>query len=186
MWVARDRLIYTYPGEPWGFDNGAYRDWQAGVPFNAAAFEKALGRAVEQTEPPLLAVLPDIPDGGLESFRLSESWIDRLPDRFPWYLAVQDRTEPADAAPFLGRIDGIFLGGTNTYKATAGEWCEWAHGHGLPFHYGRSGTWAKIAHAFHVGADSIDSTTPSWEEPRWREFLATMANGPRQKDLFWV
>lgn len=181
MWIARGRNIYTYPGEPWGLDNGAFRDWKDGVPFDGDQFARVIEKA-EKHPPPYLAVLPDIPGGGLASYELSMSWLDRVP-AFPWHLAVQDGMEPADVDPSL--FSGLFLGGTNAYKATAAMWCDFAHASGLRFHYGRCGTQAKIAHAIDIGADSIDSAVAMWTKPRWRVFRDSLTIGPSQSDMFY-
>jgi hypothetical protein len=179
MWVARNRNIYTYPGEFWGLDNGAFADRGE---FDSDAFQKVLDKAVNHHTPPNLAVLPDIVAGGHRSLELSLSWLDRVPD-FPWYLAVQDGIEPDDVDPSL--FAGIFLGGSNAYKATAGTWCEWAHSHGFPCHYGRAGTQEKVRHALNVSADSLDSAFPMWTRARWHLFTQWIARGPCQTDLFW-
>ena len=110
------------------------------------------------------------------------SWLDRVP-AFPWHLAVQDGMEPADVDPSL--FSGLFLGGTNAYKATAAMWCDFAHASGLRFHYGRCGTQAKIAHAIDIGADSIDSAVAMWTKPRWRVFRDSLTIGPSQSDMFY-
>ena len=184
MWIARTRNIYTYPGEPWGLDNGAYGDWIRGDSFRADAFRRVVEKAEAVSEPPYLAVLPDIVGGGHKSLALSESWLHQVP-RFPWYLAVQDGMTPGDAEHLAGDVAGIFLGGTNPFKAQARMWREWAHCHGLRFHYGRAGTLNKAAHAIRVGADSLDSAFPLWTKERMALFVEQITGGPIQRDLFW-
>lgn len=182
MFVARTCAVSLYPGELWGFDNGAYRDWVRGEPFNEAAYLKSLKKA-ERAGVPELAVLPDIVAAGHRSLEFSYSWLDRLPRHFPWYLAVQDGVDPGDID--CDPLAGIFLGGTNQFKATAGEWRRFAHRNGLKFHYGRCGTRNKLAHARHVGADSIDSALPLFCPRRFQQFKIEVQNGPQQGDLFW-
>lgn len=184
MWVARDRFIYTYPGEPWGFDNGAFRDWSAGLEFDEVAYQRALERAVEQPNPALLAVLPDIVAGGMKSLDFSLRWLGDLGPVLPWYLAVQDGMTPEMLPALPDSIVGIFLGGTSEFKGTAEAWCGYAHAHGLRFHYGRAGTMAKVAHALRVGADSLDSAFPMWTSLRWMEFEEAIQFGPPQHELF--
>lgn len=186
MWIARDRNIYTYPGEPWGLDNGAYKDWVHGRSFDESAWLRVVDKAEAVPEKPYLAVLPDIVGGGVESLDFSLSWVDRLPD-FPWYLALQDGMDPDDVLPVWleKRIKGLFLGGTNAFKAEAGFWSEFAHLYGWKFHYGRVGTLNKVAHAMEVEADSIDSAGPMWERTKMRAFVEQVTQGPIQKDLFW-
>lgn len=184
MWIARDRNIYTYPGEPWGFDNGAFRDWVAGEEFDADAYRACLAKALANPEPPVLAVIPDVPGDGPATLAMAERWWPELPKHFPWFLAVQDGMEPADLEPWAGRLAGVFLGGTNAYKARAGDWAAWCRTKGLRFHYGRAGTMEKVAHAMEVGANSLDSALPMWTAERWREFVGAITNGPPQSDLF--
>jgi hypothetical protein len=186
MWIARDRHIYTYPGEPWGFDNGAFRDWQAGVPFDGDVFLKALERAERQPEPPYLAVIPDAPGRAAETLGMASEWLPFLPGEFPWYLAVQDGMTPADVEPFVEEIRGVFLGGTNKYKSSAEEWRAWTLDAGLRFHYARAGTQEKVRHAQVVAADSLDSAGPMWEQERWELFVRWNQRGPCQSDLFWA
>jgi hypothetical protein len=182
MWVARGRNIYTYPGEPWGLDNGAFRDWADGIPFDGDQFQTVLDKAVK-VGVPYLAVLPDIPGGGEASLELSMNYLGRVPREYPWYLAVQDGMEPADVDP--DGLAGIFLGGTNAYKARASEWRRWAHSRNLKFHYGRCGTLRKLAHAIEVSADSIDSAFPMWTRARWEAFKEAVTCGPPQGDMFY-
>ncbi len=185
MWVARGRHIYTYgAGEPWGFDNGAYRDWKAGEYFKESEYLKSLDKAEAHPHKPYLAVLPDIPAGGEASLALSVDWLERVPE-FPWYIAVQDGLTPDHLEPLVDNIAGIFLGGTSKYKATAKIWCEWAHARGLLFHYGRCGTLPKIAHAQWIGADSIDSALPQMYPDIWRVFKEAIEHGVPQHDAFW-
>jgi len=91
---------------------------------------------------------------------------------------------PGDVdARMIEGIRGIFLGGTSRFKATAGEWCRWAHEHHLLFHYGRAGTEEKVRHALDVGADSLDSAFPMWTLERFQLFVRWVHMGPCQGDL---
>ena len=179
MWIARGRNIYTYPGEPWGLDNGAYRDWTAGVSFRADLFRASLVKA-RQHPKPTLAVCPDIV-GSADSLGFSLKWRDHLPDDMPWFLAVQDGMTPKDVTPHMGRFDGVFLGGTSAYKATAGQWSNFAHDHGKWFHYGRCGTIGKLEHAYEVGADSCDSALLMWTDARWKNYAHHWLHKPQTK-----
>ena len=186
MWIARGRNIYTYPGEPWGLDTGAYRDWADNVPFDDDLFRRAVDKALAQPESPILAVVPDAPGNGMETLRMLDDWLPELertaPD-FPWYVAVQDGMFTDDLEPYIDRLAGVFLGGTSAYKQHAGLWCDWAHANGLKFHYARCGSLNKVAHAFEVMPDSIDSAFPMWTMERWNLFVETVTNGPIQQVL---
>lgn len=186
MWIARGRNIYTYPGEPWGFDNGAFRDWyNRPAPmrpemFDAQTYRERLARARRHSEP-WLAVVPDLP-GSPDSLAYSLRWREELPP-WPWFLAVQDGTEPMDVEPHADGFAGIFLGGTNAYKATAEEWTAFAHEHGMRMHYGRCGTLNKLAHALRAGVDSLDSAFPMRTHWRWWTFEDAILNGPPQHEM---
>jgi hypothetical protein len=182
MFVVRKGVPSPYPNEKWGFDNGAYRDWVRGEPFNEKAYWKSLNKILK-VGVPQMAVLPDIVAAGQQSLDFSYSWLDRLPHHFPWYLAVQDGMKATDID--VTPLSGIFLGGTNRYKATAADWVKFAHENQLKFHYGRCGTRNKLAHALHIGADSLDSALPLFSRARFRTFKEDVVNGPQQTDLFW-
>lgn len=181
MWIARDRNIYTYPGEPWGLDNGAFRDWFAGRPFDGDAFRYVLDKA-EAHPPPYLAVVPDQPGDGAATLAMFDRWRGGLPD-YPWYIALQDGMTPKDVETLP--VAGYFLGGTLAFKSRAEEWRDAAMNRGVRFHYGRCGTLGRLAHAQSVGADSIDSAFPMWSLERWALFAHAVANGAPQRDLFF-
>lgn len=181
MWI--DAHPKPYDGEPWGFDNGAYRDWRNGRAFDEFAYLRRLERAY-RVGIPYLAIVPDIVAGGQESLDFSEKWRDKLPD-WPWYLAIQDGMQTLDLAPAMAssRYAGIFLGGTTKFKCTASDWLESARKWGVRFHYGRCGTPRKVEHARRVGADSLDSAFPLWEKNRWEWFIECARNGHPQMRL---
>jgi len=181
MWI--DRKPTPYPNEPWGFDNGAYRDWIAGRRFDADSFRRRLDRALAIPDP-YLAVVPDVVGRGTDSLEFSNEWVQQLPKEWPWYLAVQDGMEVSDVEPFLGLYSGIFLGGTNEFKATAPQWGQLARQHRIPFHYGRAGIPKRIEHARFSGADSLDSAAPLWDKKSWEWFTYVVDNGHPQTDLF--
>jgi hypothetical protein len=186
MWIARDRNIYTYPGEPWGLDNGAFRDWAEGKPFDGPLFMSVVEKAMAQPGPPILAVLPDAPGNAAQTLAMAYDWLPRLPP-FPWYLALQDGMTEAMIEPLFPRLAGLFLGGTNRFKKEAPMWCELAHNRGLKFHYGRCGTLGKLKHAQAIGADSIDSAFPMWTQKRFDIFaLAVCGTYPdKEQGTLW-
>ena len=180
-----ERKIIPYEGEPWGFDNGAFRDYLRGKEFDEERYLRVLERAVEITEethPPYLSVLPDIVGGGRKSLDLSLSWLCRLETllgrellaRMNWYLAVQDGMSVEEIEEVLREkeeIKGIFLGGTDNFKRTAWKWSELAKRTGRRFHYARAGTPKKCVHAKLSGADSLDSAFPLWVGERFDYFV---------------
>lgn len=173
-----------WEGEWWGFDNGAYRDWLRGAPFDGDRFLRRVERAAKRGVP-YLAVAPDLVAGGARSLEFSLAWLDRLPREWPWYLAVRDGMSLADVAAVLDRFAGIFLGGTDRFKAMAPHWAALAKKHGKPFHYARAGTRRKLLHARASGADSVDSVVPIWIPERLRQYArwweqAQAASGQRR------
>lgn len=152
---------------PWAFDNGAYKDWTAKVPFNEVKFL----RAVEQARDADFVVTPDIVAGGLQSLEFSESWFPRLTG-FRRYLALQDGMTPAVVAPLASKYDGLFLGGTLEWKlATLQEWRDVTRLWGKPLHVGRVGTKRRAQLCRRVGVDSIDSCLPLWSTGNLVDFL---------------
>jgi hypothetical protein len=154
--------------------------------FDEAVYQQRLDRAYK-VGTPYMAVLPDVVAGGMQSLDYSLSWIDRVPKVWPWFLAVQDGMTPADVAPALASVSGIFLGGTNQFKRTAPEWARLAHDAGKLFHYARAGTKRKLVHAFMSQADSLDSTFFLWKRERFDAFERWWRGLPQlleQQELF--
>lgn len=167
-----------FPGERWAFDNGAFKCWQDGLPFDEKKFCDRLAYCILQRDHlglPYLAVTPDIVAAGSQSLSFSMKWIDKLRDTpgvhdWPWYLAVQDGMTIHDVKPILGKFAGIFLGGSNTFKSQAWRWRVFAKDNGKPFHYARAGTLPKLESALKMHADSLDSAYPLWEKERFEKF----------------
>lgn len=157
-----------YPGEPWVLDNGAFAAWKSGATVDWPRFVQR-ARACAPLAP-RFGVLPDHVGGGADSLTLSMYWRDNLPDEIPWYLAVQDGIDPEHVAEHALKLAGIFLGGTDAYKARCFEWSTWAHARGLRFHYARVASPKLLRRALDCGADSCDSTQPLWSRDEWRKF----------------
>jgi len=170
------------PGEPWALDNGAFPAWKAGKSWSAAAFLKAVEQSAD-LPPPTFAVLPDIVGGGAASIAHSMRWRAVLPD-LPWYLAVQDGMSRDDVRAVLPEVAGLFLGGTDEFKATAPAWCELAHAHGKRFHYARVSTEDRLRAALECGADSADSSQMLWSQEHWARFERWWRDLHAQGSLF--
>lgn len=177
-----DRKIEPYLYEPWGFDNGAYRDFLQGKQFDEVAFMKRMDMA-NNIGLPYLAVVPDIVIGGLKSLEYSMEWVDKMPYDWELYLAVQDGMTEQDIEPVLYKFSGIFLGGSTAFKATAPHWSKLAHDNGKKFHYGRAGTPRKLQHAKKSNADSCDSAFPLWNFDRLDNFILEYIEGPTQFEI---
>lgn len=172
MWTDKPK---PYPGELWGFDNGAFAAWKKGLPFPEEEYRKrlqiALGVGI-----PYLAVVPDIVGGGTDSLYFSMNWLKTLPRNWPWYLAVQDGMNTKDVQPFIKWFKGIFLGGTDDFKRQAPIWKQMAHDHGKRFHYARVSGERKLHHAFWVGADSLDTTQPLWSWDKFNKWVRILTD----------
>lgn len=174
-----------FPFEPWAFDNGAFVAWTKGEGFPTEAFERRLAVAYQTPMDPYLAVCPDIVAGGCESLQFSLSWLPRLP-RWPWYLAVQDGMELSEVEDSLHLFSGLFLGGSDKFKATAYRWCKLAHKHQKKFHYGRASTPRKLQAAYRCGADSCDTSFPLWTQDRMRIFGHMATNLGNQQEIYFA
>lgn len=170
---------------PWFYDNGAFSDWHAGRPFDAAAFESDLDRIREASGyQPDFIVCPDVVAGGRESLAFSLSWLPSLRSRCPGqrlYLAVQNGLEPDDVPP--ATFQGVFVGGTRDWKLdNAQRWIAWAHARALPCHIGRIGTGQRVLWARLIGADSFDSSLPLWGANNLRIFYECLFGaGPMRR-----
>lgn len=168
--------------DPWFYDNGAYADFTAKRPFDAAAFRQdvaTIAIKIAAGYGPDFLVVPDVVAGGLESLRVSSGWLEELRRDLPGcelYLAVQDGMAEASVADLVGRVDGIFVGGTMRWKLDTGAmWVAFAHRHGRSCHIGRCGTRKRVAWARRIGADSLDSCLPLWSEENLDSFLAGLS-----------
>lgn len=170
------------PGEPWALDNGVFGAWRAEKPWSAAAFLRSLEQSAA-LPPPDLAVLPDKVGAGAESIAWSMAWLAVLPSR-PWFLAVQDGMTVAEVEAVIPKVSGLFLGGTDAFKATAQTWCDLAHAHGKKFHYARVSTRDRLKAAFDCGADSADSSQMLWSDDHWRRFECWWREIANQTSLF--
>ena len=179
------KFFYPFPGEEWGLDNGAFGAWQDNTEWDSADFVDKAQRAAEM-DGCVLAVLPDLVGQGERSLDFSLDWLTRLP-KLPWYLAVQDGMQHQ---PVWGRvmdsldgIDGLFIGGTDRFKLTAGVWRVTADMTGKKLHYGRAGTPAKAQHAMNCRVDSLDSTFPLWTKERLSIFEKVISGNAPQMQL---
>jgi len=160
MWASYGPA-FAYEGEPWGFDNGAWSAFVAGKEFPEKRFLRRLDVARQRAAwKPNVCVLPDVVGDGLATLAMAEHWIPRLGKDWPWYLAVQDGACLERVRRLLPHVAGLFLGGTNAFKRTAGMWCELAHRHSKRFHFARCNRDPWLRNAIAIGADSIDTTRP--------------------------
>ena len=184
-------------GQPWAYDNGAYSAWakkgkdgtshksrSEPLPregFDLDAWEAKIREVAThgQIDNMYMAVLPDLPMGGNDSFSLSKEALERVRDLgLPFYLPVQNGMDQRAVEDFLyanPEVAGIFLGGDDgrgpdgkidpslpNFKGTEGPaYAQIAHNLGRKFHYARAGSRTKINEALGQLADSMDSTLPN-------------------------
>lgn len=173
-----------YEGEPWGFDNGAYVNWKHGQPFDGDEYLRRINKVLDVPNP-YLTVVPDLVAQGLHSLDFSLRWLDNLPKRLPWYLAVQDGMKLEDVESVIHRFSGLFLGGSDGFKATAWHWSQLAHRRGKKFHYGRCGTLRKLRHAIDIGTDSADSAFILWRADRFYQFVSELQTYKSNQLTLW-
>lgn len=151
--------VWRTEGFRYCLDNGAWSAHAAGAPFDDRSFYRCALRFGADAD---FVVLPDIVMGGLESLRLSVSWIDALPWCRLLLLPVQDGMRADDVRPYLSARVGIFVGGSDAFKeGTLSEWSRLASESGCYLHVGRVNTRRRIRLAQLAGADSIDGSSAS-------------------------
>lgn len=183
--------IQPYKDEPWGFDNGAWRDFKNGRKFIAADYLERVYMVQDLAEdyhPPYLSIVPDIVCGGYGSLAFSNYWVEQpqLELVGPLYLAVQNGMTfvQVEEAITSHKYAGIFIGGDDAFKRhTDRQWVELAHKYGLKCHYGRCGTKRKIRRAIGIGADSCDSVFPLWIRNRLESFIKSMYSVEKQEKI---
>ena len=164
---------------PWFYDNGAFKAWRSGQPFDLARWRAGLDVARSAD----FVVAPDIVSGGLDSLAFSLSLVDEI--QAPAYLVVQDGMTVEAVSKVSDRFAGLFVGGSIDWKLKTGaEWCAFARQLGKPCHIGRVGTARRIRWAFDCGADSIDSCLPLWSKDNLRIFLREVRSSSCQLQLY--
>lgn len=149
----------------WVADNGAWSDFTAEQPFDVEAFCLFLDWVAVQDDPPQWLVLPDVVGKREESLALSLEWLERIRadprfEAIPLLLAVQDGMTEEDVRPFIGRIVGLFVGGSTEWKrATRKKWCDFAHSWaGGICHVARVNSEDHVDQCGRDGADSFDGS----------------------------
>ena len=194
----REKRLNPFYGEPWVLDNGAFPVWNQNDRDPAtdytdvwAYFESRLERVSDLTRQgrgPLFIGALDRP-GHAQSLDTTLDWLDRWEEEMqydldpvgaiygvptvPIYAAVQDGMTPEAlvASGVLDRVQGLFLGGSDGFKATAPIWRALTRELGLGFHYARC-TQSRIAEAVELQCDSADSSHPCrLTGARWARFL---------------
>lgn len=150
-----DKIEAGIAGRHYCLDNGAWTAHNSGSAWDPGAFQEcvdAFGAGAD------FIVCPDIVCGGLESLKLTEEWLPRLPGLR--LVAVQNGHTPDDIRDWLGPEVGIFVGGDDTWKEPSlSIWGELARETSCYLHVGRMNSKRKIRLCALAGADSFDGTS---------------------------
>lgn len=148
-------------------DNGAWTNFQNGSAWDPGLFRSLLTKFGARAR---FIVAPDIVGGGLESLKLSVSWLPELRAYGRVVLIpAQDGMAPWDIEPYLGPSVGIFVGGSTDEKDPRGGWKLrslpfWGHlsrRTGCYLHVGRVNSRKRILECVRVGAHSFDGKSAS-------------------------
>lgn len=173
------------PGFKFAIDNGAWSCFKQNIPFDADGFTSIVeihGGVAD------FIVIPDIVEGGMDSFDFSVSWLDRLKHFRRLLFAVQDGMEVESVGSLLERHPhvGIFLGGSTSWKLkTMFSWGMVAHAFRRYYHVGRVNSMRRIKLCQEAGADSFDGTSatmysdslPKLERARKQRHLLPIGSG---------
>lgn len=169
---------------PYFLDNGAFKLWQNGLPFNAERFMRVCQRVDEEGPTPESIVVPDrVADP--TSLDYSLSWLPRLRGIAPLALVVQDGMTIEQAREAMRKgFSVLFVGGSLEWKfATAPQWVALSRELNIKCHIGRIGTRGRARWAREIGADSVDSCTPLFSEKNLTSWLVGM-HGEYQSNMF--
>jgi hypothetical protein len=150
-------------------ENSAYSFWTHGMAWHEGPVPKRgkgfAALLASHGRSPLCdgIIAPDIVCGGMESLRLSLSWLPRLLEYGPRvYIPVQPEIPPQEIAPLLGERVGVFVGGDSRWKEqTAAAWTRLAHEAGALCHVGRVNSRRRLMICKAAGVDSFDGSGPS-------------------------
>lgn len=174
--------VHRTEGFRYALDNGAWTAFAQGREWDEAAFRRLIATLGADAD---FVVAPDVVAGGLESLRLSESWLPRLAGVGARRLVpVQDGMVAADVAPLLGREVGVFVGGSTEWKLlTMGRWADLARARGAYCHVGRVNTAVRIRMCGRFGVDSFDGSSASRFAETLPELEAARAFWTAQRSL---
>jgi len=103
------------PWIPYCLDNGAYKCFTDGVPFNWDAWRNLVCWAKTQTQQPRWAIVPDVVADAVATLEQYDEYRAELGD-IPPALAVQNGMMPADVRNLSAQPSIICIGGTTEWK----------------------------------------------------------------------
>lgn len=161
---------------PWVLDNGAFKLWRNGKPFNSERFERVARAAAEHPVKPDFVVAPDVVADSARSLPLSVAWAPVLRSMgHRVALVVQDGMTAEDVRDVAGLFDVLFVGGSLDWKLkTLDSWCRVARDLGLLVHAGRMGGKRRIELAKCAGVDSVDSCVPLFSVENMNTYVGAL------------
>lgn len=160
-------------------DNGAFRCWKMGKPFDEKAFFSLIELSLKAEKQADFLVLPDKVGKGRESLEFSSHYAERLKGTgIPFALALQDGMEEKEVAEFVKTygVKVLFIGGTTEWKwRTAPEWKRLADRLGVKCHLARVPSARRVIQARKIGVDSVDTTAVLWEERKMIPYLRALS-----------
>lgn len=169
-------------GMAYALDNGAWPAHAQEIPWNEAAFVRALDRFGAGAD---FVVVPDVVADREASLIRTRAWLPRLiarPELRLILIAVQDGMTH-DEITQLVELDpriGLFIGGSTEWKLSAiMPWGRWAKEREIYMHVGRVNSSKRIALCAQAGADSFDGTSVT----RYSSNLARLDGARRQMAL---
>lgn len=183
--VAAWRILLTpskpkpRPGLRHAIDNGKWSCFNSGTSWDERGFVSLIEQHGGTSD---FVVVPDIVGGGMDSLKLSLSWLPKLRMVRQCLLAVQDGMEVDTVGAVLRDWPGlgIFLGGTTEWKLrTMYGWGMMAHALGRWYHVGRVNTRRRIRLCAMAGATSFDGTSAT----RYCETLPELDQARKQPSL---
>lgn len=163
---------------PWVLDNGAFKLWRNGKPFNSERFERVARAAAEHPVKPDFVVAPDVVADAAKSLPLSVAWAPVLRSMgHRVALVVQDGMTAEDVRKVAGLFDVLFVGGSLEWKLeTVGSWASLAREVGLSSHVGRMGGRGRVQLAKKMDVDSVDSCVPLFSDANMGTFLRALSD----------
>jgi hypothetical protein len=142
-------------GIPWAADNDAYNGWSE----EAALRYVRMLDALHALPGCLFVTLPDVVGDARKTAERFSVWLPALVERsLPVALVAQDGIDEL-GVPW-GKIDALFIGGTNDFKLgpVARDLVAEAKTRGKWVHMGRVNSLRRISYAAEIGCDSLDGT----------------------------
>ena len=160
-------------------DNGAFRCWKKGVPFDEKVFFDLIDLSLKAKKQADFLVLPDKVGEGRKSLEFSSYYAEKLKGiSVPFALALQDGMEEKEVADFVRTygVKVLFIGGTTEWKwRTAPAWKELSERLGVKVHLARVPSAKRVIQARKIGVHSIDTTAVLWEERKVRTYLKALS-----------